>query len=110
LEPDTPTKRAKIAPPLTGPDDPIFASKFLVTHRIAAYSEYWGKGKDNVVKNNNEFRPQSPGLFPLYLFGQYNYILNRIESFRSLSQKAKTPPGVAIIGTPGIGEPLCSLP
>lgn len=98
-------------PHLTGPGDPVLDSDFLLAEPpLAFYSDYWGKGIHNIVENGKEFRLKSPELPPLYIFDQYNYMRERIDFFRSQPQNTIIPPGVAIVGTPGIGEPLCSLP
>lgn len=40
----------------------------------------------------------------LYIFSQYLYIEPRIEAFRTANMHHEIPPGLALIGTPGIGE------
>jgi len=97
---------------LRSPDDPK-----LVQYRIpeseygnyslaALYGEYW----NNVgsLKNQGSFITLPPNIVPsnsLYIFNQYEYMTKRVDALRKSYQNAQWgPPGLAVIGTPGIGE------
>ena len=62
---------------------------------------YWNKP----TQFPNRFIP-SPlsNLGEIFIFSQYEYIEERIENFRKLHKDDRILPGVALIGTPGIGE------
>ena len=82
--------------------------------RVALYSKYW-KAKGALLDNDNIFRPRK--LEALYFFKQYEYMVERIDSFRehckNLERRKERGsddlPGVLIIGTPGIGESVWPL-
>jgi len=68
---------------------------------------YWGKGDEHLKK----YEPFLP--FPsdvvlddkIYVSNQYKYTKERIDHFRNVFKDMKgLPPGLALIGSPGIGE------
>ena len=65
------------------------------------HSQYWNKP----TQFPDRFIP-SPlsNLGEIFIFSQYEYIEARIENFRKLHKDDRIQPGVALIGTPGIGE------
>jgi len=71
------------------------------------YSMYWGK-KDEHLKKCEPFLPFPEDVVlgnELYVFSQYTYIIKRIDDFRKGHEHwAGRPPGLALIGSPGIGE------
>ena len=75
------------------------------------YSVYWDKS--DRYFNPNTFIHLPSDVVPdgkFYIFSQYSYIERRIDKFREALKNAPhvphTPPGLALIGTSGIGEPL----
>ena len=73
---------------------------------------YWGKG-DRYLNNAKPFIPLPFEVIPddiLYCFRQYSYMEQRIDAFRKHHEDRITPegsgipPGIALIGSPGIGE------
>ena len=78
------------------------------------YTMYWGKG-NRYLKHAKPFIPLPLKLIPgdkLYCFGQYSYMEQRIDAFREYhritSGGSGIPPGLALIGSPGIGELVLS--
>jgi hypothetical protein len=73
----------------------------------ALYSEYWGTG-DKHLENQGQIIPLPPDVVEddkLFVFDQYEYITKRVDAFREkYGNTNKRPPGLALIGTPGIGE------
>lgn len=70
---------------------------------------YWSKG-DDYLQSRRPHIPLPPNVLPdreLYCFHQYSYMVERIDSFRTFYKdrvSSRTPPGLSLIGTPGIGE------
>lgn len=82
-------------------------------YRLARlYTMYWDKG-NRCLRNHKPFIHFPPDVFPddeLYCFRQYSYLEHRIDAFRKhhkdiiTSKGSGLLPGLALIGTPGIGE------
>jgi len=93
---------------LGDPEDPQL-SRYHIDHNEFAvlYSMYWEKTEEH-LKECEPVLPFPKHIVPgdeLYVFSQYTYIIERIDAFRKLhEEKKERPPGLALIGTPGIGE------
>jgi len=82
---------------------------------LASYSEYWRRGRDNLLGDDKVLRPKNEDA--LYFFKQYGYMEGRIDAFRNHCKDLELRnvhqphglPGVVVIGTPGIGEPVWPL-
>lgn len=70
---------------------------------------YWSKG-DDYLQARKPFIPLPSTVLSddeLYFFLQYEYIEQRVDHFREYYKDrvgSSIPPGVSLIGTPGIGE------
>ena len=93
----------------------IFPPNHYSSGTIAFYSQYWGLGERVLLDDQKIFRPSDRPA--LYFFKQYEYMVERVDSFRAYCKKLvslghalpSSLPGVAIIGTPGIGESVWPL-
>jgi hypothetical protein len=67
---------------------------------------YWDKADIDFPKSG--FLPVPSKLLQdagLYIFDQYSFTMQRIDCFRQKHNDPNSlPPGLAIVGTPGIGE------
>ena len=85
----------------------LLSNRRYRNHPLAQlYPLYWDKG-DHHLEQPPRFIPVPLGIFPsgkLYVFGQYTYTKLRIDTFREKRVDAEVPPGLALIGSPGIGE------
>lgn len=99
-----------------GPQDPVLNWFRLNDSQIAQYplaglhALYWGKPHE-YTGGSEPFIPVPPGVVSmgtnLYYFRQYIYMEDRIKAFRDRFKKHQgIPPGVGLIGTPGIGKPV----
>jgi hypothetical protein len=100
---------------LDGPDDPL-----LIKYRLdpsgyhqfpyaQLYALYWGKIDQELIPDTFVQLPTKVlSNDELYIFSQYSYMEQRVDSFREVCRekrdKAYAPPGLALIGTPGVGE------
>src|SRR5258706_3252257 len=82
------------------------ASEYVFYPLALLYTMYWNKGNRN-LKTHRPFIPLPLQMIPgdeLYCFRQYSYMERRVDAFREHHKNSGIPPGLAIIGTPGIGE------
>ncbi|KAJ6602186.1 hypothetical protein B0H10DRAFT_2230295 [Mycena sp. CBHHK59/15] len=78
----------------------------------ALYDEYWGKHLEvfDTLQPGNTIPLPSGSLHltddKLFIFSQYIYMTKRVDTFRAVSaaSKALIIPGVAPVGSPGIGK------
>ena len=93
----------------------IYPRKHYSSRVVPHYSQYWGVGESALLDSDRIFRPKH--LPPLYFFKQYEYMVKRIDSFRAYCKSLVSLdhvqpgdlPGLAMIGTPGIGESVWPL-
>jgi hypothetical protein len=80
-------------------------------HPVAYYHAYSKTETRLLLDEERRFCPESPLLQPLYFFGQYEYMVQRIDAFRAHYEQCAepAPPGIAVIGTPGIGKSVWPL-
>jgi len=97
---------------LNDPEDPKLGWHLLkesqyCDHPLAQlHPLYWNKGVHH-LENLLPFIPVPPEFVPskaLYVFEQYVYTEQRIDKFREERMPTTRPPGLALIGSPGIGE------
>ena len=97
---------------LDSPEDPELERHLLQesqyrSHPLAQlHPLYWNKGGHH-LKNLLPFIPVPPAFVPskaLYVFEQYVYTEQRIDKFREARMRTSVLPGLALIGSPGIGE------
>jgi hypothetical protein len=71
------------------------------------YSMYWEKGDEHLM-NCESCIPLPSDLVPeskVYVFHQYSFAMQRINDFRRKhNDTTYLPPGLALVGSPGIGE------
>ncbi|KAI0792595.1 hypothetical protein C8Q75DRAFT_753594 [Abortiporus biennis] len=89
--------------------DSLFFNPSTDSRAASLYTAFWGKGLDVLESMKPRINLALAGDFPtsegvLYFFDQYEYMQKRVDAFRAARQHSSLIPGLALVGTPGIGK------